>query len=512
MNQLKIGWARRSISMEGPVSIPGQWYTRVSEGIHDPVYVTALCIDGGEDQDFVIFCSCDIESMRGTHGGNAVKEALERKNAPFTMDRVVLNATHSHASIDVSDIGDTTPDGKYMVPGAESRAFFAEQASEAILEAYNTRKSGKISFGYGYAVVGHSRRVIYFDDVSKRKANNIVPNGHGVMYGQTDDEMFSSYEAGADHNLNAVYTFDEADKLTGIVINVPCPSQLSEHFMKLSADYWHDVRVEVAKEFGEDVYILPQCAAAGDLSPRTLHYKEAQARRMRLKFDINYSLESKSGTGAGMDKSGRITEDHYNKVIAERKDIAERIIQSVKEIYAWAQKEKYDSVPVKHVYDMSDYEKYVITDEDIDLINKSIEEIEKTKPVPVDTMEYRTAKSTYDNAIRRYINTLKDAEDNKVEPNIKVGTHIIRIGDISFVTTPFELYMDYQHRIQARSPFLQTFIVQLCGDTCGGYLATERGIANKGYSATMFDNTISAAAGQQYVNNAVNILKELAQD
>lgn len=512
MDQLKIGWARRSITMEGPVSVPGQWYTRVSEGIHDPVYVTALCIDGGEGQDAVIFCSCDIESMRNPCGGDAVRDALIKKNAPFSMDRVVLNATHTHASIDVSDIGDTTPDGKYCVPGVETRAFFAEQASEAILEAYNTRRPGKISFGYGYAVVGHSRRVIYFDDVSKRGANSIVPNGHGVMYGQTNDEMFSSYEAGADHYLNAVYTFDDTDKLTGIVINVPCPSQLSEHFMMLSADYWHDVRVEVTKEFGEDVFVLPQCAAAGDLSPRTLHYKDAQARRMRLKYGIEYSLDSTRGHGAGMDKACRITRDHYNKVIAERKDIAERIIQSVKEVYSWAQKEKYSTLPVKHIYDMSDYEKIIITDEDIDMIHRNIEQTERTKPAPSDTMEYRAAKSTYDNAMSRYKKALRDADDNKVEPTLKIGTHVIRIGDIAFVTTPFELYMDYQHRVQARSPFLQTFLIQLCGDTCGGYLATERGVANKGYSATIYDNTISPAAGQEYVNRAVNILKELAQD
>ena len=47
MEQLKLGWARREISVEGPVSIPGQTYMRLSEGIRDPLYVTALVVDGG---------------------------------------------------------------------------------------------------------------------------------------------------------------------------------------------------------------------------------------------------------------------------------------------------------------------------------------------------------------------------------------------------------------------------------------------------------------------------------
>ena len=87
------------------------------------------------------------------------------------------------------------------------------------------------------------------------------------MYGKTNDEWFSGYEAGADHFLNAMFTFDENKQVTGIVINVPCPSQLSEHFTKLSADFWNEVREMVAEEFGENVYVLAQCAPAGDLSP-----------------------------------------------------------------------------------------------------------------------------------------------------------------------------------------------------------------------------------------------------
>ena len=60
MSTVKIGWAKREISTTEPVEVPGQMYLRVSEGIHDPLYVTALCVDGGEGQDKVIFLSCDI--------------------------------------------------------------------------------------------------------------------------------------------------------------------------------------------------------------------------------------------------------------------------------------------------------------------------------------------------------------------------------------------------------------------------------------------------------------------
>ena len=83
------------------------------------------------------------------------------------------------------------------------------------------------------------------------------------------------------------------------------------------------------------------------------------------------------------------------------------------------------------------------------------------------------------------------------------------MGEIAFATNRFELYMDYMHRIQARSPYLQTFIIQLCADEGGSYLATERGAANKGYSASLFCNQFSPDAGQELVEETLDMLNGL---
>ena len=89
--------------------------------------------------------------------------------------------------------------------------------------------------------------------------------------------------------------------------------------------------------------------------------------------------------------------------------------------------------------------------------------------------------------------------------------HVVRIGNIAFATNRFELYMDYMHRIQARSPFEQTFIVQLVTgpNGSGSYLATVRGEENKGYSASPYCNQVSPAGGQQLVEETLKILKEI---
>ena len=98
------------------------------------------------------------------------------------------------------------------------------------------------------------------------------------------------------------------------------------------------------------------------------------------------------------------------------------------------------------------------------------------------------------------------------EPYLPMELHVLRLGEIAFASNRFELYMDYMHRIQARSPFLQTFIIQLAGvpgPDGGTYLATRRGAQGKGYSACLFCNLVSPKGGQQLVEATVKILKKL---
>ena len=91
----------------------------------------------------------------------------------------------------------------------------------------------------------------------------------------------------------------------------------------------------------------------------------------------------------------------------------------------------------------------------------------------------------------------------------------MRIGDFAFASNRFELFIDFMHRIQGRSPFTQTIIVQLTADpgTGGGsYLATKRAAANLGYSATLLSNQVSPKGGQQLVETTLEMLNKLKEE
>ena len=502
MSTVKIGWAKREISTTEPVEVPGQMYLRISEGIHDPLYVTALCVDGGEGQDKVIFLSCDIVTP---WGGilQPIRDKLTERRPEIPKEGFILNVTHTHSSISLAGTATKTPDGQDMFPGEKSREIFCEKAAQAIIEAWDTRTEGGIGYGYGYAVVAHSRRVVYFKEekLARNKREFMTPPGYAVMYGNTNSDIFSHYEAGADHFLNLMFTFDAAQKLTGIVVNVPCPSQLSEHFTKLSADYWTEVRQMVAKEYGEDVFVLPQCAAAGDVSPRVLHYGRAQARRMRLKYGLDYEPREVRANNA----------HEYNKVMAERYDIAERIMEGIRDVYSWAKKDIKTEVPVQHQVTVMPLERRKITDEEKQWCEENLELLKDMGPKAEEMTpeEYRVAYTNHQSRVNRNKGGIARWADVKEHPTLDMQSHTVRIGDIAFATIRFETYIDFMHRLQARSPFLQTFVIQLAGTEGGNYLATHRGAEARGYSASMFCNMVSADGGQQWVDNQLAILNEM---
>lgn len=502
METVRIGWAKRDISTNEPVSIPGQMYIRVSKGVLDPLYVTALCIDGGEGQDKVIFLSCDIVTQ---FPGilQPIRDHLKAMRPEIPEDAFILNVTHTHSSIALRETPEKTPDGVDIFSGENSRDIFCRLAAEAIVEAWDNRAEGGIGYGYGYAVVGHSRRVVYFKEekLATTPRGFMTPAGYAVMYGKTNDPLFSHYEAGADHFMNLMFTFDKAQKLTGIVVNVPCPSQLSESFEVLSADFWTEVRHLVAEEYGPDVYVLPQCAAAGDMTPRQLHYKQAQARRLSMKYGRPIDLSKAKGNN----------EDAVRFVMAQRMDIARRILEGIRDVYSWAGKEIFTQVPVEHRVTTMALERRKITDEEVAWCEESLELLKDMEPKAEDMSpeEYRKARSNHDSKVRRNKAGIERAEDVRKNPTLDMVSHTVRIGDIAFATMRFETYIDFMYRLQARSPFIQTFVIQLAGTEGGNYLATQRASDAKGYSASMFCNMVSADGGQQWVENTLNILKEM---
>ena len=491
---LKIGWARCDVSTDLPVLIPGGWTRPVSQGMEDELTVTVLVIENGYDG--AIFVSADHLGAGFGHMICNVARKLD-KSVP-TIDKWIVSATHTHSGVLIGGPGrHGVPAGVPFDEKAEYRKFFLETTAQAVVRAWRSRAPGKVAWGYGYVVGGFSRRTIYRSVLPPKtdKRENYPPPpvlvGHGTMHGPNTPE-FSHYEAGMDPIANYLFNFDMNDKLTGAVINLSTTAQFG-HVKPgyLSADFWYEARKALRKKFG-DIDILPQCAAAGDITPGQQHYRAAQFRRLKLKY-------------------GDVSKDHITRW---RLDIADRLTESFSEVQEWASKDKRRILPLAHTVITPELEFARYSDEDIAETKRRLAMVEALPPTEGMEPRERLREETYRATMRGKSGRIaRTPEELQKKPTGPATLHVVRLGNIAFASNPFELFIDYMHRIQRQSPFEQTFIVQLSnmGGPHGGYLPTERAVANKGYSAEPYSYRTDPRGGATLVVETLKELKRLKE-
>lgn len=495
---LKIGWASADITPDKPVLIAGQFYARVSEGIMDPVTVTAMAVESGEGEssEKAIIISCDLVTINdGTRQNSEnsllgiVRKKLTQSIPGLSPRQILINATHTHSAPYCSphknsvDIYGVELDA--MSP-AECLDYISAKIVSTAEEAWNSKKPGGISYGMRHAVAGHNRLQSSF-------------SGKSLMSGNTNRKEFSHIEGYEDHSVNLMYTWDVDKNLTGVVINVASPSQVSRQEFVVSADYWHDTRVELHKRLGEDVFILPQCSAAGDQMPHTLIGEKAEARMQRIMFGDTI-------------KTGNVSK-------GLRMQIALQIADAVTTILPYM-KESIDFKPVfRHHMEIAVLSRRLIGLEDVDSALKEAEvhkkkfdrmllEINNNPDIKKKLRWYTDITRTY-SLTRRGQSVKERYELEKVQPRLPIEVHILRFGDVVFATNPFELYVDYAMRIKARSPAIQTFIVQLTGS--GSYVPTIRSIAGGAYGAVPASTLIGPEGGQELVETTLNLIDKIME-
>ena len=491
---LKIGWASADVTTNEPVGILGQAQLRISKGAMDPTTITALYLEDGGD--YVTFISGDFTSIDANFY-NEFLAAVKERLPEFDGSKIIFNATHTHTAPWFRDGFPQLPkdDRLNIYPVSKYRAFLIEQLVNIVAESSANAKAGAISYGFASADIGISRRSTYLYDrgIENTAQNTFAVNGYAAMYGKTDNPGFAGYEGNVDPYVNLLFTFDENDKLTGAIVNVPCPSQCTEQEEFTSADFWHDTRKLIREKYG-DIFILPQCACAGDLSPRQLHYLDAHARRSQLCYGDNEIVQRY-----------KQKDRYYNRLY-----IAEKLARAFDEGIAWATKEKFTEAPIKHVTKVIELERWNVNEQQYVEAKESLAALEKVEFQHSDDamadLDFNSRLCSNRNRSHGVIARYEDSSET--EPT---EIHVLKIGDIAFTSNPAELYIDFQHRVQARSPFIQTFMVQLAAQTVGrcGYIATERAAANKGYGAISYSCYVSPAGGQTMVNEMVKTLQEI---
>ena len=452
--ELWIGAAQADITPDRPVALDGQFNLRVARKADTPITANVLVLEsreGGRLIDSVVMVSCDLVTISDIMFDN-VRRAAQKRLPDFDSQKMFLNATHTHtAPVTRPGVYDIPQEG-VMQPEAYC-GFAAARIAEAIGRAWEGRTPGSFTWGLGHAAVAENRRAVYAD-------------GSAVMYGKTNRPDFRGLEGYEDHGIGTLFFWDKTGKLIAMAVNVSCPSQEVEGLSSLNADFWHPVREMIHKRYGPDVCVLGWTGAAGDQSPHLMYCQNAEERMRQL------------------------------RKLTRLEELARRVAGAVDETFEAVKNDRHADVPFSHKVETLQLPMRLVSDTEYAEVKAAIA---REKP---SQMRERWHKKI----LARY-------EKQKTEPNplCRTTIHVLRIGDVAICTNPFELFVDYGVQMKARSPAVQTFVIQLanCGEGLFGYLATERAVGRGGYGAIIQSNQVGPEGGQLLVEQTLGAINRL---
>ncbi|NNE92672.1 MAG: hypothetical protein HKN23_13580 [Verrucomicrobiales bacterium] len=457
--ELRVGSAQTDITPPLPVALSGQFRLRLAKEIESPVMAAVIALEkidaDGKQVDQAIMVSCDLvairegilERVRGKIGKQNIEGLDPRK--------IFLSATHTHTApvmregvYNIPKEGVTTP--------TEYVEFLAGKVADAVVDAWEKRSAGSVSWGLGHAMVAQNRRIAYH-------------NGTAAMYGKVNGANFKGIEGYEDHGVEVLFFWSgDSEQPSAMAVNVACPAQEVESRNAVNADYWHEVRQSLAEKFGEDLVVLTWVGAAGDQSPHLMLRKAAEARMLK------------------------------SRGLTRLEEIARRIVAAVDEAYDVAKNDRHDDPVLKHHVADLPLPKRMVTEAELAAAKAEITRIQSGSNDEI-----------LENMMRALWNqkTVDRYHSQKNDTVLPMEMHAIRLGDVAICTNQFELYTEYGIRMKARSQALQTFVIQLAGP--GTYLATDEAEAGGGYSAIINSCHVGPKGGKFLVDESIKAINAM---
>lgn len=241
------------------------------------------------------------------------------------------------------------------------------------------------------------------------------------------------------------------------------------------------------KHFGENIFLLPLCSAAGDQCPVDLiRWVEPESDLHDPNIKRNHPPVRKADPSmfdlAGMRKTGKRIAREIIDVYEDGLDPAQTEPVFVHQVHSMP-------LPVRRT-----------TLAEVNMARREIQAYLQAKPGDVD---YNDAAN-----LQVHLEILRRAELQEKQDILDTEVHIIRLGTVAFATNPFELFLDYGNQIKARSCAEQTFLVQLANGM-DGYLPTEKAEKGGHYSAFISSGTVGHIGGEQLVRQTLKQINGL---
>jgi len=312
-------------------------------------------------------------------------------------------------------------------------------------------------------------------------------DGSAQMWGDTNTAMFTELEGGNDSGIELLYVFNAEKKLTGIVANLACPAQCVQHRLFVSPDFWGETKMLLRQYFGEDLFLLPQCSAAGDQCPVDL------VRWVNPESPIN-------DPNCERDNPPKRKADPSMFDLAGMRKAGKRIAREIIDIYEEGLDAPQTDVEFSHVVEDMQLPLRRVTLAQCAAAEKAVRDYLHEKPGDVDYIDAAR--------LQVHLGILRRAKVQQIVDVLPTEVHIIRMGTVAFATNPFELFLDYGNQIKARSAAEQTFLIQLANGA-EGYLPTKKAEDGGHYSAFVSSGQVGQVGGEQLVRQTLQQIRKL---
>ncbi|MFZ4615073.1 MAG: hypothetical protein ACOYM2_02620 [Rectinemataceae bacterium] len=484
---IKAGWGSADITPRKTAELYGQYYQRIATGVRDPLSVTALAIErpGAGSSGQAIFISCD-QAMVNSALMASVREALAAAIPDFDGSRLIASATHTHSAPSSYDSLQWWKHDPAYLSFEDFRVTLRAALVSSAIAAWKGRVPAEIGIASGLASVGHCRRPFYLD-------------GSAEMYGSTNRPDFTGMEGPEDDHIGVMGVWKAGGELTGVLVNVPCPSQVMEATYVVSADMFGEMRRRIRLDSGKDIHVLAQVGAGGDIAPRDLTVPHRDGPSYWDEAGM-VELGGRLST-AVLEALPRAERNRKSDPVFHHEALSPRLplrmvsphdyAQAVSELAALVAREPADERAPESAYSR--------------FVKKTREREKLPVPGPFDDKNDDFVLMRNLEAVTRRF------EVQRIDPKVTIEVHILRIGDTALSTSPFELYVDYAMRIRARSPAKLSFHAQLSCDAAG-YLPTERAVAAGGYGALIANGSVGPEGGQMLVEMILEAYDRLFAD
>lgn len=416
----RAGIACVDITPELPVSMVGGFQDRTATGVHDPLHARCLVLDNGTARlAFVTVDNCLVQRPVF----DAARKLVQERTG-LAPDHVTMAATHTHTGVTVTAVFQSDP-----VPGYAD--FLAERIAVAVDTAVKALEPAQIAWGAG-SVPGE-----VFNRRWYMKPGTIPPNPFG---GTTDQVQMNPPRA----SENLVEPSGPIDP-TVAIIAVRRPDQTplavlanySLHYVGdteaavLSADYYGFFAKSMAELMAPAVGDKPFLAMMSNGTSANIN-------------NVNFREEGKSGPP-------------YSRMIAVAANVANEVFLRYQDL-------KFHDTAVL------DAAMQEIT---LGVRKPGAEELERAREIVAAAAgpEMKTSAEVF----ARETLLLADFPDT-----VQVPLQAVRVGDAGIAAIPCEVFVEIGLALREKSPFKQTFTMELANGY-NGYLPTPEHHALGGY-------------------------------